>query len=214
MEGICDKNASVVTLQQQSFDFFENIILNLITKYKQDSNFSCWYAAVGDSYDGNIYENFISIGLVDKEKKILMSRIRIPKNEIGTKVINKFLKSYLVAGIKSTKIQQIENEKFKNIAYIITNDYRYLEIYTKQEQLTITDNLIGLDLINNYDDKPINYETKQMLEETQNTLEKSAIERANNSSQLITNDQATEINEDLDDINDKLNYLDRMLNMK
>jgi len=123
-------NVSEKKLLEKDYEFFEKIILDYISKYKDDPKFKYWYASVGDNCDGKLNENFISIGMFDNENKVNYSRIRIPKNEIGEQLIQKFLKSYLVEGIKTNKKVENQGENLNTIQYITTNDNRYLEIYS------------------------------------------------------------------------------------
>lgn len=123
-------NLSEKKLLEQDYEFFEKIILDLISKYKEHPNFKYWYASIGDNCDGKINENFISIGMFDSDNKVNYSRIRIPKNEIGERLIQKFIRSYLVNGIKTNKKVENHGENLNTIQYITTNDDKYFEIYS------------------------------------------------------------------------------------
>lgn len=183
--------ATVDILQLKDFNFFEKIILDLITKYKTDSRFKGWYAAIGDNCNGKLDECFISIGMVDKSHKIVFSRIRIPKNEIGKKVMEKFIRSYLVSGIKSKNIVNNDGINISTIGYITALDGKYLEIYTVNEDIIIENNKINIDSF---------FETN---------ADKN---NSTNSSESYNSDYDSKKTE-LEEINDKLDYLNNMLNM-
>ena len=63
-------NVTVNDLKDKNYDFFEQIILSLIAKYKNNTNLKNWYAAIGDNCNGSLKENFISIGMIDNNDKI------------------------------------------------------------------------------------------------------------------------------------------------
>ena len=51
-------NVTVNDLKDKNYDFFEQIILSLIAKYKNNPNLKNWYAAIGDNCNGSLKENF------------------------------------------------------------------------------------------------------------------------------------------------------------
>lgn len=135
--------------EKYNYQYFENIILNLIAQYKQKPNFKYWYAAIGDNCNGKLDENFITIGMIDNENKINYSRIRIPKNNLGKKLIEKFVSSYLVNGIKEKNIIKNEGQNLNTVGYITTNDKKFFEIYTIKDNIIINGNNIDLDYFGN-----------------------------------------------------------------
>ena len=86
---------------------------------------------------GSLKENFISIGMIDNSDKINYSRIRIPKNELGKKIIEKFIRSYLHEGIKEQKTVKNYGENLNTVCYIETNDEKFFEVYTIKNDLKI-----------------------------------------------------------------------------
>lgn len=130
-------NVTVNDLKDKNYDFFEQIILSLIAKYKNNPNLKNWYAAIGDNCNGSLKENFISIGMIDNNDKINYSRIRIPKNELGKKIIEKFIRSYLHEGIKEQKTVKNYGESLNTVCYIETNDEKFFEVYTIKNDLKI-----------------------------------------------------------------------------
>ncbi|MCM1370907.1 MAG: hypothetical protein NC181_03340 [Clostridium sp.] len=140
--------ASITLLQEKDYNFFENLILELIERYKNAPQFDKWYAAIGDNCDGKTDENFISIGMVQEKNKISFSRIRIPKNETGKRVMEKFIRSYLSSGIKSQDIISNNGDNLNTIGYITTNDGKYLEVYTNNDFLIIDNRSSNLNYLN------------------------------------------------------------------
>ncbi len=145
--AIGNVNLSVDELQNKNYEFFEKLILDLINKYKEHPDFENWYLAVGDNAQGRSDENFISIGMLDKNNKLNYSRIRIPKNELGKKLIEKFIRSVFAGGIESINIVKNQGENLNTVGYITTKDDKYFEVYTIKDDLIINGNKIDLDYL-------------------------------------------------------------------
>ncbi len=144
--------ASVEELKKEPYEYFENIIKQLIEKYKNDTNRVNWYAAIGDNCDGKTNENFISIGMINNDGKIVFSRVRIPKTELGKMLIEKFMKSYWVdgGGIKEINVVKAKGESLNTIGYFRTNKGGYFEILTVKPDLIVDGISVDLDYFGNW----------------------------------------------------------------
>lgn len=201
--------ASTEELLNRDFEFFEEIILQIRDKYKNNPMFSSWYAAVGDNFDGETKENFISIGMKNSADKITLSRIRIPKNDIGKKIIEKFVRSYLYNGIKSKSVVNNKGEGLNTVGYILTNDDKYLEVYTMLDQLSIEGKYIKLNLIN---ENSVELEYQSLFDDKSFEEMKSSLDSANH---IL--DNLEEISNDKNkgtEVTNKINYLNDILNLK